>query len=129
MLLKYRPEDKAAKKERLLKKAQLEAEGKSPESSNKPIVVKKVKPFTRDLLNSNCMVVLIVLDSAQESIVDCKIPLLGGAMCACTWHFFYNAESLELLVALQAALTVSGNATICIAAYRIYKSQSRSENS
>ncbi|KNA12270.1 hypothetical protein SOVF_127420 [Spinacia oleracea] len=57
------------------------------------------------------------------------IPLLGGAMCACTWHFFYNAESLELLVALQAALTVSGNATICIAAYRIYKSQSRSENS
>lgn len=40
MLLKYRPEDKAAKKERLLKKAQLEAEGKSPESSKKPIVVK-----------------------------------------------------------------------------------------
>ncbi|KAJ8443805.1 hypothetical protein Cgig2_017286 [Carnegiea gigantea] len=57
-----------------------------------------------------------------------QVPALGGAMCACTWHFFYNAESLEVLVALQAALTVFGNATMCIAAFRIYKSQSRSEN-
>ena len=39
MLLKYRPEDKAAKKERLLKKAQAETEGK-PIESKKPIVVK-----------------------------------------------------------------------------------------
>ena len=39
MLLKYRPEDKAAKKERLLKRAQSEAEGKAIEVK-KPIVVK-----------------------------------------------------------------------------------------
>lgn len=39
MLLKYRPEDKAAKKERLIKRAQAEAEGKAPEAK-KPIVVK-----------------------------------------------------------------------------------------
>lgn len=39
MLLKYRPEDKAAKKERLLKRAQSEAEGKTIEVK-KPIVVK-----------------------------------------------------------------------------------------
>ncbi|CAN1321077.1 60S ribosomal protein L7a-2 [Linum perenne] len=39
LLLKYRPEDKAAKKERLVKKAQAEAEGKTVESK-KPIVVK-----------------------------------------------------------------------------------------
>lgn len=39
MLLKYRPEDKSAKKERLLKKAQSEAEGK-PIEVKKPIVVK-----------------------------------------------------------------------------------------
>ena len=39
MLLKYRPEDRAAKKERLLKRAQAEAEGKSVEAK-KPIVVK-----------------------------------------------------------------------------------------
>lgn len=50
------------------------------------------------------------------------VPLLGGAFCACTWHFFYNSESLEVLVALQAALTVIGNGTMCIAAFRIYKS-------
>lgn len=56
------------------------------------------------------------------------VPLLGGAFCACTWHFFYNSESLEVLVALQAALTVIGNATMCVAAFRIYKSsQGRSE--
>ncbi|KAK6947675.1 hypothetical protein RJ641_001148 [Dillenia turbinata] len=57
------------------------------------------------------------------------VPLLGGAFCACTWHFFYNSESLEVLVALQAALTVLGNATMCFAAFRIYKSvQGRSKN-
>ncbi|XP_059070046.1 uncharacterized protein LOC131061264 [Cryptomeria japonica] len=50
------------------------------------------------------------------------VPLLGGAFCACTWHFFYNAESLEILVALQGALTVIGNFTMLLAAYRIYKS-------
>ncbi|KAH7692471.1 hypothetical protein IHE45_01G068500 [Dioscorea alata] len=50
------------------------------------------------------------------------VPLLGGAMCACTWHFFYNSESLDILVALQGVLTVVGNLTMCIAAYRIFKS-------
>ncbi|XP_059308239.1 uncharacterized protein LOC132059596 [Lycium ferocissimum] len=50
------------------------------------------------------------------------VPLLGGALCACTWHFFYNSESLEVVVALQAALTVIGNATMCFAAFRIYRS-------
>ena len=31
------------------------------------------------------------------------LPSLGSAMCACTWHFFYNAPSLEFLVALQVS--------------------------
>ncbi|XVE84190.1 hypothetical protein DITRI_Ditri16bG0150200 [Diplodiscus trichospermus] len=39
ILLKYKPEDKAAKKECLLKKAQSEVEGK-PNEAKKPIVVK-----------------------------------------------------------------------------------------
>jgi large subunit ribosomal protein L7Ae len=39
MLLKYRPEDKAAKKERLLNKAKAETDGKAVETK-KPIVVK-----------------------------------------------------------------------------------------
>ncbi|KAJ8553101.1 hypothetical protein K7X08_020494 [Anisodus acutangulus] len=53
------------------------------------------------------------------------VPLLGGALCACTWHFFYNSESLEVVVALQAALTVIGNGTLCFAAFRIYKSSQK----
>lgn len=48
------------------------------------------------------------------------LPCLGSAMCACTWHFFYNATELEFLVALQAVLTIIGNTTCWIAAYRIY---------
>ncbi|XP_052153826.1 uncharacterized protein LOC127771922 isoform X1 [Oryza glaberrima] len=58
-----------------------------------------------------------------------KVPLLGGAMCACTWHFFYNSESLEVLVALQGALTVIGNITMCIAAFRIFKASQESSKS
>uniref|UniRef100_A0A0D3H909 Bidirectional sugar transporter SWEET n=1 Tax=Oryza barthii TaxID=65489 RepID=A0A0D3H909_9ORYZ len=54
---------------------------------------------------------------------------LGGAMCACTWHFFYNSESLEVLVALQGALTVIGNITMCIAAFRIFKASQESSKS
>ncbi|KAI8112820.1 hypothetical protein M9434_004140 [Picochlorum sp. BPE23] len=50
------------------------------------------------------------------------LPCLGSAMCACTWHFFYNAPELEFLVALQAFLTIVGNTTCWIAAYRIYQS-------
>jgi len=49
------------------------------------------------------------------------LPCLGSAMCACTWHFFYNAPELEFLVTLQAGLTVLGNLTLWAAAYRIYE--------
>ena len=50
------------------------------------------------------------------------MPLLGGALCACTYHFFYNSSDLDFLVAVQASLTWIGNATCAAAAYRIYKS-------
>ncbi|XP_022944188.1 uncharacterized protein LOC111448709 [Cucurbita moschata] len=66
-------------------------------------------------------------DESWKGLSWGMVPLLGGAFCACTWHFFYNSESLEVLVALQAILTAVGNATMCIAAFRIYKaSQERS---
>lgn len=48
------------------------------------------------------------------------LPSLVSAMCACTWHFFYNSPDLEFLVALQSFFTVVGNTTCWIAAYRIY---------
>ncbi|KAI5083033.1 hypothetical protein GOP47_0002776 [Adiantum capillus-veneris] len=37
-------------------------------------------------------------NAAWKGLTWGMVPLLGGAMCACTWHFFYNAESLEILV-------------------------------
>uniref|UniRef100_A0A803QSH9 Ycf49-like protein n=1 Tax=Cannabis sativa TaxID=3483 RepID=A0A803QSH9_CANSA len=46
----------------------------------------------------------------------------GGSILCVYMAFLYNSESLEVLVALQAALTVLGNATMCLAAFRIYKS-------
>ncbi|KXZ42045.1 hypothetical protein GPECTOR_217g452 [Gonium pectorale] len=49
------------------------------------------------------------------------LPSLGSAMAACTWHFFYNSPDLEFLVVVQSALTVVGNCTCWLAAYRIYE--------
>jgi plastocyanin domain-containing protein len=43
-------------------------------------------------------------------------------MCACTWHFFDNLESLEWIVTLQAAMTVVGNFTLCAAGWWIWRS-------
>ncbi|MGK7946669.1 MAG: DUF2499 domain-containing protein [Microcystaceae cyanobacterium] len=48
------------------------------------------------------------------------LPALVSAMCACTWHFFDNLESLDWLVTLQAAMTVVGNITLCAAAAWIW---------
>jgi amino acid transporter len=50
------------------------------------------------------------------------LPALVGAMCACTWHYFDNTESLEWLVTLQASMTVLGNCTVCAAAWWIWRS-------
>jgi len=50
------------------------------------------------------------------------LPALISAMCACTWHFFDNAESLEWIVTLQAALTLIGNFTLLAAAWWIWRS-------
>ena len=49
------------------------------------------------------------------------LPALVSAMCACTWHFFDNLESLEWLVTMQASMTVLGNCTLCLAAWWIWR--------
>lgn len=49
------------------------------------------------------------------------LPALVSAMAACTWHFFDNAESYAWLVTLQAAMTVAGNSTLCLAAWWIWR--------
>jgi len=49
-------------------------------------------------------------------------PALVSAMCACTWHFFDNAEPLGWLVTLQAFMTLIGNCALCMAAWWIWRS-------
>ncbi len=56
------------------------------------------------------------------------LPALISAMCACTWHFFDNATSLEWLVTLQAAMTLVGNCTLLAAGWWIWRaSKSKSD--
>lgn len=50
------------------------------------------------------------------------LPLHASSICAVTHHFFYNAPSLSFLVTTQAALTLVGNTTCMIAAFRIARS-------
>ena len=52
------------------------------------------------------------------------MPSLVSAMAACTWHLFDNTPDLAWLVILQAAMTVVGNGTLCLAAWWIWR-QSR----
>jgi Protein of unknown function (DUF2499) len=50
------------------------------------------------------------------------LPALVSAMCACTWHLFDNAASLEWLVTLQALMTLLGNMALWAAAWWIWRS-------
>jgi len=47
------------------------------------------------------------------------LPLHASGICACTYHFFYNPSSLQFLVTAQAGLTLLGNLTCMLAAYRL----------
>jgi len=47
------------------------------------------------------------------------LPLHASGLAACTYHFFYNNPNLQFLVSLQAGLTLLGNLTLAIAAYRL----------
>ena len=47
------------------------------------------------------------------------LPLHASGICACTYHWFYNAPELQFLVSSQAGLTLLGNLTCMLAAYRI----------
>lgn len=50
------------------------------------------------------------------------LPLHASGVCACTYHFFYNAPELQFLVTSQAGLTLLGNITCMLAAFRIARS-------
>lgn len=58
---------------------------------------------------------------AWKGLAIAMLPSLVSAMCACTWHFFDNAPSLDWLVTLQAAMTVIGNMTLCIGGWWVWR--------
>ena len=65
----------------------------------------------------------VTKDDSWSGLAWGMLPSLVGAMCACTWHFFDNAESLAWLVIVQAATTAIGNTTMCAAAWWIWKNR------
>ncbi|KAF5961554.1 hypothetical protein HYC85_002763 [Camellia sinensis] len=79
MLLKYRPEDKAAKKERLLKRAQSEAEGK-PIEAKKPIVVKYGLNHVTYLIEQNKAQLVVIAHDVDPIELVVWLPALCRKM-------------------------------------------------
>ncbi|KAJ8774938.1 hypothetical protein K2173_019942 [Erythroxylum novogranatense] len=79
LLLKYRPEDKVAKKERLLKKAQAEAEGK-PVESKKPIVVKYGLNHVTYLIEQNKAQLVVIAHDVDPIELVVWLPALCRKM-------------------------------------------------
>ncbi|KAI3463129.1 hypothetical protein Pfo_019792 [Paulownia fortunei] len=79
MLLKYRPEDRAQKKERLLKRAQAEAEGKAPEFK-KPIVVKYGLNHVTYLIEQNKAQLVVIAHDVDPIELVLWLPALCRKM-------------------------------------------------
>ncbi|PWA80494.1 regulator of chromosome condensation (RCC1) family protein [Artemisia annua] len=79
MLLKYRPEDKAAKKERLVKRAQAESEGKTVEAK-KPIVVKYGLNHITYLIEQNKAQLVIIAHDVDPIELVVWLPALCRKM-------------------------------------------------
>jgi large subunit ribosomal protein L7Ae len=79
LLLKYRPEDKAAKKERLLNKAKAEAEGKSMESK-KPVVVKYGINHITYLIEQNKAQLVVIAHDVDPIELVVWVPALCRKM-------------------------------------------------
>ncbi|KAJ1386288.1 Ribosomal protein L7A/L8 [Sesbania bispinosa] len=79
MLLKYRPEDKAEKKERLLKRAQAEADGK-PVEAKKPIVVKYGLNHVTYLIEQNKAQLVVIAHDVDPIELVVWLPALCRKM-------------------------------------------------
>nr|ABK94700.1 unknown [Populus trichocarpa]ABK95349.1 unknown [Populus trichocarpa]ABK95652.1 unknown [Populus trichocarpa] len=79
LLLKYRPEDKAAKKERLLKRAQAAEEGKTVESK-KPIVVKYGLNHVTYLIEQNKAQLVVIAHDVDPIELVVWLPALCRKM-------------------------------------------------
>jgi hypothetical protein len=60
-------------------------------------------------------------NKAYKGLTWGMVPCHASGIAACTFHVFYNAPVLSAVVATQAGLTVIGNTTCAIAAYRMAK--------
>lgn len=60
--------------------------------------------------------------SSWKGLTWGMLPLHASGVCACTYHWFYNPPELQFLVTSQAGLTLLGNLTCMLAAYRIARS-------
>ena len=60
-------------------------------------------------------------NQAYKGLTWGMVPCHASGIAACTFHVFYNAPVLSAVVATQAGLTVVGNATCALAAYRMAK--------
>lgn len=90
MLLKYRPEDTAAKKERLLKRAQAEAEGKTVEVK-KPIVVKYGLNHVTYLIEQVWITyytlrVFFPCRTSFSHFISVGLGILGSLQWKCSYH-------------------------------------------
>ncbi|KAF4377782.1 hypothetical protein G4B88_031448 [Cannabis sativa] len=79
LLLKYRPEDKAEKKERLVKRAQAEAEGKTAETK-KPIVVKYGLNHVTYLIEQNKAQLVVIAHDVDPIELVVWLPALCRKM-------------------------------------------------
>jgi Protein of unknown function (DUF2499) len=59
--------------------------------------------------------------TAWQGMAWGMLPSLVSALCACTWHLFDNAISLEWLVDLQAVMTLVGNCTLAWGGYGVWR--------
>ena len=63
----------------------------------------------------------VIGNEAWKGLSWGMLPLHASSICAVTHHFFFNSQDLLFLVTLQGFLTLFGNTTCMIAAYRIAK--------
>jgi hypothetical protein len=61
-------------------------------------------------------------NSRWKGLTFGMLPMHASSICAVTHHFFYNNPDLLCLVTIQGFLTLFGNITTMIAAWRIAKS-------
>lgn len=71
-----------------------------------PCVATRVSPTLACLLKCACSTLPSLLGSWRYGEVSGNprwkglswgmLPCLGSAMCACTWHFFYNSPDLQV---------------------------------